>query len=413
MFFRRSISICMLVLAGCDDTSSSSSSSSSNASGYDLADSWITNDSNERSNYIYEANSSSGVLVNVESVTEELEAGVYYVLISASGIPNYTTNITQDLHDELTSRPNAATDFVSGSPSISVGDNVSFGEDIGYSSSQDCDYDAGFGYWPPGPVCPDDLDHSGYFPKTTTVASNNCSTSLGVLGYYVNGVSMYNWDDGQSYNDENTWNQLAPKFEVYDIDICDGHAANDDYHHHFYSACLADVLEDEGDGHSPIYGYAADGYALYGPWYKDDELAVSSWRTRDYSAVSSTGCGVDNERSCTLADEYYDASGTVTVVNTGPDTDETVTSSSGNTFTAESGYYYEDYYYDTDLYANGAAYLDQYNGHDTDAEDGTDYGYHYHLTVVEESGSYLPSFPFSVGPKFYGELADNALTQCR
>ena len=55
-------------------------------------------------------------------------------------------------------------------------------------------------------------------------------------------------------------------FEVYDMDLCPGHAAMGDYHHHSYSDCLAQLVSDTGTGPSPVYGFAADGYPIYGPW---------------------------------------------------------------------------------------------------------------------------------------------------
>jgi len=93
--------------------------------------------------------------------------------------------------------------------------------------------------------------------------------------------------------------------EVYDVDVCGGHAANGDYHHHFSSGCLGKLVNDEGTDHSPIYGYAADGYAIYGPWYSDGVLAKSSWAVRDYDdASSATGCGTAGVRDCVLVDEF-------------------------------------------------------------------------------------------------------------
>jgi hypothetical protein len=78
-----------------------------------------------------------------------------------------------------------------------------------------------------------------------------------------------------SYNNDGDWQNLAPVAEFYDVDICGGHAANGDYHHHFYTRCLADLVSDKGNEHSPIYGYAADGYPVYGPWESDAVLAIS------------------------------------------------------------------------------------------------------------------------------------------
>ncbi|KPH64655.1 hypothetical protein ADS77_05130 [Pseudoalteromonas porphyrae] len=42
----------------------------------------------------------------------------------------------------------------------------------------------------------------------------------------------------------------TPIAEQYDVDICGGRAANGEYHHHFYTSCLADMLNHDGSVHS-------------------------------------------------------------------------------------------------------------------------------------------------------------------
>ena len=90
-----------------------------------------------------------------------------------------------------------------------------------------------------------------------------------------------------------------------------------------------------GTGHSPIYGFGADGYPIYGPWHDSGVLAQSCWFTRDYDDLNSaTGCGLAGERSCLLVDETDITQGTVAPASSGPKTSDSVTSMSGNTFTA-------------------------------------------------------------------------------
>ncbi|WNZ57033.1 YHYH protein [Microbulbifer sp. JTAC008] len=365
---------------------------------------WIINSTNERAPYIYESNSNQQVLVNVQSVESVTVAGKEYTRVSATGIPDYQIEITQEILDALISRPKASTDFVNGYPLVQTGEIVSFGQDIGYRSNSSCGSEAGYGFWPPGPVCPENVDHVGYIPAEPEASTDSCETGLGVQGYWVNGTSIYQWSDGQSVN--NTWHTLAPMAEVYDVDICGGHAANGDYHHHFYSNCLAEIAGDTADGHSPIYGYTADGYAIYGPWESTGVLAKSSWAIRDYDDPrSDTGCGVAGQRSCLLVDEYDIDRGVSNTNNTGPTTSGSYTSQSGNEFETPAGFFYEDYYWDESLTARGGEYLDQYNGH-TDSERG----YHYHLTVTQDNnGQLIPAFPFTFGPRFAGKLDDQTI----
>ena len=47
---------------------------------------------------------------------------------------------------------------------------------------------------------------------------------------FLNGVSLYGWSDATSYNSAGVWFNAAGSFEVYDFDVCFGHAANGNYH---------------------------------------------------------------------------------------------------------------------------------------------------------------------------------------
>jgi len=38
-------------------------------------------------------------------------------------------------------------------------------------------------------------------------------------------------------------------------------------------------------------------------------------------------------------------------------------------------------------------------------------GYHYHLTIVSNT-DITPAFPFTFGPRFKGQLQDNAIASC-
>ncbi len=370
---------------------------------------WALNSGSDRAVHIKESNSSLGVLVNVESVGEVSSGGDAYARVRASGIPDYRVEITNDLLAFLNNRPQASGDFVSGAATVGAGDVVAFGEDIGYNSnSNSCASNEGFGYWPPGPECPEDVEHDIYLPLAPIATSTECDTGAGSVGYYVNGTSVFNWTDTQTYNSEGVWSTLAPEAELYDVDICGGHAANGEYHHHFYSQCLADLVGDTGNSHSPLYGFAADGYPIYGPWEDSGQLALSAWRARDYdNPASATGCGSAGRRTCLLVDQYDVSLGTTATDFEGPDIDGTYTSLSRNDFDTPSGFFFEDWYWDQSLSQRGGAYLDQYNGH----SDATR-GYHYHVTIKIVEGAIIPAFPYSVGPRFAGELQDNANANC-
>lgn len=225
--------------------------------------------------------------------------------------------------------------------------------------------------------------------------SGGCYTPiLGAIGYYVNGVSIFGSSDGNSYNNQKVWYNSAPEFELYDMDPCNGHAANGEYHHHHYPKCLQEVLNDNGDKHSPIYGWLLDGFPIYGPFQSDGVLAQSCWLRRDYSSSSPTGCS-DNQRSCQLKNQYDYTQGTKSV-SSGPSLTGTILSLSSNSIDTVSGVYFEDYYYNQTCFEQGDEYLNEFNGHDHDS-----LGFHYHITInnlIEKRAT----FPYLSGPKYYG-----------
>ena len=229
------------------------------------------------------------------------------------------------------------------------------------------------------------------------------TTGLGQIGLFVNGVSIFGWGDGMSYNNDRVWFNLAPIAESLDLDICPGHSANGEYHHHSYPACLAAELGDDGQDHSPIYGFAADGFPIYGPWVAVGQLAESSWVTRDLDDPDSPyACGEVGVRTCVMVDQMDPTLGVITADSAGPDTTDEVESLSGNTFTASAGYYFEDHYYDEARNDGTLAALDDHNGHDHDG-----LGYHYHVTsLLDDDGRLVDVFPYYLGPQLAGVVLE-------
>ena len=78
-------------------------------------------------------------------------------------------------------------------------------------------------------------------------------------------MSIYNAWDAQSYNSAGVWNRNAYFFEGISFDNCLGHAAqNGEYHHHVSPKCLYNSAD--SSKHSPIIGYAWDGFPIYGAY---------------------------------------------------------------------------------------------------------------------------------------------------
>eukprot|EP00339_Tiarina_fusa_P011305 CAMPEP_0117016364 /NCGR_PEP_ID=MMETSP0472-20121206/12908_1 /TAXON_ID=693140 ORGANISM="Tiarina fusus, Strain LIS" /NCGR_SAMPLE_ID=MMETSP0472 /ASSEMBLY_ACC=CAM_ASM_000603 /LENGTH=230 /DNA_ID=CAMNT_0004720387 /DNA_START=586 /DNA_END=1278 /DNA_ORIENTATION=+ len=203
---------------------------------------------------------------------------------------------------------------------------------------------------------------------------------------------------------------MAAWAEYYDLDICSGHAANGDYHHHTFPNCLRDLLNDDGKSKSPVYGFAADGVPILGPFVSAGVLAKSCWKNRDYDDVNSaTGCGTAYARSCLLVDNLDISKGTVATSTHGPNTNAQVTTQSGNSITASSGFYFEDHYFDSDCTSQGDEYLDEHNGRYDET-----YGYVYHTTIdnLDNPEFVTSTFPHFIGPTFYGTLDSNTLVSC-
>mmetsp|Transcript_22895 Transcript_22895/g.38185 ORF Transcript_22895/g.38185 Transcript_22895/m.38185 type:complete len:349 (+) Transcript_22895:82-1128(+) len=281
--------------------------------------------------------------------------------VSHNRIPNYDQTFTQDMIDTLNARPKASSDFATGKTTAEAGEYYVWGDDIGYNG---CD-----GYWPPGPECPESASIGVTFnlnpADEDTDNGDGCYIGLGAAGYFVNGASIYGLSDGLTYNNKGYFQNVAATFEEYDLDVCNGHAANSDYHHHHYPVCLQAALGDDmdsraaaiasavgdngngnsvGAGHSPIYGWLFDSYPIYGP-YNDaaNTLATPCWQKRDYSPSSATGCS-DDQRSCVLVDPYDYTKGTETLASAdlyGPDLDAEITTQSGNAITASAGIYFQ------------------------------------------------------------------------
>jgi hypothetical protein len=169
------------------------------------SDSWLLNRNSETNSYFSsttEVSSSSRSSDTWSTTTKQIPK--YNKLFSASDI------------SALNSRPKASTDFITGSTTAVAGSAYQFGANIGYKT-QSCSK----GYWPPGPSCPSATTVTDSWDLTPSPETNSDGCyfpHLGKIGSWVNGVAIFGTSDGLSYNSQNNWNNLAPEFEVYDLD---------------------------------------------------------------------------------------------------------------------------------------------------------------------------------------------------
>lgn len=94
-------------------------------------------------------------------------------------------------------------------------------------------------------------------PKAVAMTATNSNRALpmGVTGFAINGVAFYNPFDADMED--------ATDF----MDRCCGHPSPDNrYHYHKYPVCVKSPFVDEGEEHSPVIGWALDGFPIYGPY---------------------------------------------------------------------------------------------------------------------------------------------------
>lgn len=201
------------------------------------------------------------------------------------------------------------------------------------------------------------------------------ATGLGHIGVWSNGVSIFNAKDAASYNNQGIWNQDALPNEGASFDNCLGHPApNGEYHHHVNPTCLYD--DQNSLTHSPIIGYAFDGFPIYGAY--------------GYANTDGSGGIVRMETSYrlrTISNRTTLPDGTIlTAGQYGPAINTTY----------PLGKYIEDY-----EYVQGLGHLDEYNGRVCVTPEYPNGTYAYFVTVDEDL---VPVYPYTIGKYYYGTV---------
>jgi hypothetical protein len=238
---------------------------------------------------------------------------------------------------------------------------------------------------------PSDVNATFQIPRSPQAdnTGNNTEVGLGPQGVFVNGVALFGFSDAMSYNNQGIWNQDANVFEAAGFDDAPGHPVTlrnggvttpggrvaGRYHHHQSPTALRAQLGDDGSGHSPIIGFAFDGFPIYGPYGYDDPNNPSSAIVRMVS-----GFALRN-----ITDRTTLPDGTVLAPALyGPSLAQ-----------VPLGGYAEDYIYD-DL--NG--HLDEHNGRFTITPEYPSGTYAYFITIDAAGDT---AFPHMLGATFYGQ----------
>ena len=235
----------------------------------------------------------------------------------------------------------------------------------------------------------------GNVPSQATGAAN--------IGVFINGVALYSYGDGHSYRSstatdvptpnggDGIWNRNGVLAERVGFDCSKGHPdAQWRYHHHQNPSAfnmdlvvLSTVCNPYvSDGlylinpqvHSPLLGFAYDGFPIYGPYGYLNPNDPTSAITRMKSSYSP--------RNITTRTHYSDGSDVVD----GPPVN----------IAFPIGWYREDYEY---ISNSNSDYLDVHNGRFCKTPEYPNGIYCYFTTV---DANYNSVYPYAVGPYFYG-----------
>jgi hypothetical protein len=313
---------------------------------------WLQNTTSTGTYYV-SGNStaiSNGVLVNCQSV--KYSSNWFY--INTKGVPSYTTGPFLDGNTTLTSDQNAIYKF---------------------------------------PLIP--TQNTGV--KTATTGGN--------IGVFINGVAFFDYGDGASWNfsqnkmcggpimsctGDGVWNRDAVVAELGGFDCSKGHPSLGKYHHHQNPSAYKNDLSVlsticnlyNADGmysinsstHSPLIGFAYDGYPVYGPYGYANTNGTggitrikSSYQLRNITVRTHNSSGVD--------------------VTDGPSVSATY----------PLGTFREDYEYVA--HSGQEDYLDEHNGRFCITPEYPAGTYCYFATV---DANWNAAYPYLVGPTFYG-----------
>lgn len=313
--------------------------------------SWLQNTTIMGQHYVQ--NNSTPIQDNVVANVQTVQYSTNWVYVSTHGIPTYITG-----------------PFLDGNPSL--------------ASDQNAIYKI--------PLNP------------TQNTGTPTATTLGNIGVFINGVSLFDYRDGVSYNNstgqnaggplggmgDGVWNRDAVVAERTGFDCAKGHPAMGNYHHHQNPSAFnldLQVLSTvcnlyAADGlylidstqHSPLIGYAYDGFPIYGAY--------------GYLNANGTGPIVRMKssyqlRNITVRTHYADGSDVI---------DGPVVSS-----TYPLGYYREDYEFIA--HPSDPDYLDEHNGRFCVTPEYPNGIYCYFATV---DANWNSAYPYIVGPTFYG-----------
>ena len=264
-------------------------------------------------------------------------------------------------------------------------------------------------------------------PRTPTVSVTKTLTALGAIGYFVDGISMFDSRDGyvwtgsaEAGNGTGYWNREAYVNEGVTFDPGYAHQEQTGNHHyHANPIALRYLLGDHVDfnsttktysestnavtKHSPILGWVRDGFPVYGPY--------------GYSSASNSASGIRRMVSGYVLRNGQNGTQNLTAVGRtniplwAVRQYNVAANQSGPTVSATYplSRYMEDNDYLGDLgQTQGVGFdLDEYNGRwcVTPEFPGGTYAY---FVCINSNGT--PAYPYNIGRAFYGSPTGSAQT---
>ncbi|MDB6017520.1 MAG: hypothetical protein JWR19_2009 [Pedosphaera sp.] len=280
------------------------------------------------------------------------------------------------------------------------------------------------------------------FPRTPTVPVTKTLNGGGAVGYFVDGVAMFNsWDAFYWSGSADTgggagggyWNRDAYVNEGVSFDPAYAHQPQDGtYHNHAEPIALRYLLGDHVDynsttkvysestspvtNHSPILGWVSDGHPIYGPYgYSDPTNGNSGVRRMVSGYVPRNGQnGTDNLSFIGAVRAAIPAWAQREYASTSPSGTTNGPNVSG---TYPFGRYMEDNAYMGDLtnsltaqlYQQGSNTfdLDEYNGRFCVTPEYPN-GVYAYFTAITSSGA--PAFPYNIGHAYHGSPTGGSVT---